>query len=267
MPLELADLEKADLSKNPVLIAIMKSIKGLGNLVIETGKQVKELGERQTQFQTSVQEQLTKGVKKAKKPADDDDGAGDEGGDDDDGDLSDDDVNSMSQADLFRLIVKETGKVVEKHTKPLKGEVDSVKKAVVSKSSNDEVNKFLDKNPQLVEWKDEIAEISKENPKLSIARLYNLARAENPKKAKELDNKYKNAKVVTDDAGNTSIDLGGGGGNDDGDDADITKFFGLPPGGGKTKPEKTEKMTPQQAAEDAWSKTMAKLPAALRGDD
>lgn len=267
------ETKEVDLTQNPVIKNIVKGLMGLGNLVTELGKQQKEMKTGFDKISLSLEDLVSKkGGKKKAKPVEDDDDGGDEG--DGDGDeLTDDEINAMSQSDFLKLVSKETSKVVKKEVGDVSKKIDSVSKNVSTKNTQSEVTEFMKKHPDLLEWRDEIAELSKESPNLTVSRLYALAVSENPKKAKELKTKYKDAKVEVDDAGKPVVKFGANDdSNDDNststdDDDSVSKFFGMTPSGGGSKSEKSERMTPKQAAEDAWSKTMAKLPANLRGDD
>jgi hypothetical protein len=275
MPDPIVDVNGNDLTKSPVIKSIVKSLMGLGNLVTELGKQVKETNSNFEKMQLSMADLAKRpSGKKTKEVNDDQDGDNSRfgrNGDDDDDQLTDDEINAMSQSDFLKLVSKETGKVVDKKVGGVEKKLGDVAKSVSTKNTQAEVTEFMKKHPDLLEWKDEIAELSKENPGLSVSRLYTLAKSENSKKAKELSVKYKDAKVDTDDDGKPVVKFGSQSDDDDNsssnEDDSVSKFFGLTPTGGGTKSEKNERMTPKQATEDAWAKTMANIPASLRGDD
>src|SRR5688572_28492884 len=97
MPGESAkDDDANDLSKHPVIRQLAKGLMGLGNIVTQLGKSQKESVDKLDKLTTFLEEGRGTPTKKGKQsdpPPDDDSDDGD-----DDSELTDDDLNSMSQA-------------------------------------------------------------------------------------------------------------------------------------------------------------------------
>lgn len=183
----------------------------------------------------SSQEALLEQLKTSNKPPDNqDDGPGD------------DDINSMSQAELVAFMAKQMQKAISSAVSPLREDVDSTKDEFTKNQLKTELNKFADEHPGVYDFIDELKVLFNETPGLSISRAYAIVRDENPEKASEIDKKYS---------------------GDDKEEATRPKFGGLTPTSGLTLGgESEEKLTPKEAAEKAWNDVFADFPV-LAGED
>lgn len=246
-----------DLKKDASFIRVLEVIQGIGNMLTELGKQQKASNQR---FDDFVANQAVTTPKK--KVKDDDRSADDDGEDDDEDEIDEDEIEGMTNAQMFKLMIKEVGKVVDSKVSKVQEQVAGLGKHVVATNTEKEIKEFAKEHPDLLEWREEIAELSKENPNLKLNRLYALVRSENPKKAKKLDAKIAEMKTKSENSDPDADD------DEDEDEDAGTNFFGLTPTSRDEKGSKKEagRMKPQEAVEDAWEKTMAKLPANLIGN-
>ncbi len=169
----------------------------------------------------------------AKSPVDDDDDAG--GLNSDDADLE-----GMSRTDFANSIIDRVAKAVNKQIKEVSNSVEDVRKDSNTKSLEMEVEKLEGKHKDFWDWQPEIRALAKENSGTSVARLYNMAKQENPEKLAELDKKYKKND--------------GKGGDSSGKKEN---FGGLMPT--SSTMESNDKMDKKSAAEKAFDETMGNV--------
>lgn len=225
--------EKFDLSKDPAFTDLGKMIKGLVVIVQQQGAAL-----------TGLRQEVQKSAPATKKGKDKDD-------DDDEGD--DVDVDKLSNKEFMSLMMKNVGSLLDEKIGGVTKKVDGVAQTVRTKDITEEYNKLKEKHKDFEEWEDEMKTLSKENPTLSIKRLYTLARQENPDKAKTLDEKHKDPKDEPKDDG-------------------ITLFGGYRPstktsGDGDSKDGKKTKLTMDQALDKAWNEAVSKVPALGKTED
>lgn len=142
---------------------------------------------------TKMQEQFTNlesRLPKAKDSGEDDDG--DEKGHqlgDDSVDLEQLDRKGFAQY-LMQNMTKAVQQEITRHLKSVDTKVETLAEQFQSRNASDEITKVSEKNADFFEWTDEIRQVLKENPTLSVTRAYNLAKTENPEKAEKVRQKY-----------------------------------------------------------------------------
>lgn len=149
--------------------------------------------------------------------------------------IGDEDLERMDRKSFLGVIREEMKEVVSELAGNVNNEITEVKSTVSKSSLEQEVQQVIKDNPDFMEWKDEIGVLAKENPGLSIKRMYTLAKTENPEKVEELKEKYP-----------------------DKEESDETKkpgYGGLTPAGG-TRTDAPTDMDSETAAENAWEQTM-----------
>lgn len=93
-------------------------------------------------------------------------------------------------AHLIGTITRQLQEEIKKAVEPVVGAVNGLQQSTASREINSQIAELKSKNKDFDSWKSEMIALSKENPTLSVNRLYTIARAENPDKAKELDAKF-----------------------------------------------------------------------------
>lgn len=204
------------LSEDPSFQELQKTVKGLGMIVTQ-----------QQQQGVKLQESISSLVGKLDGLVDNPRG----------NDLDDDDedaINDLDNKKLVKLVLSEVGKVIDEKIGAVGKRIDST----ASKMSEAEVKRqIVDLGAKdFFDWSDEIGNLAKANPNLSVKQLYKLARDENPEKATQLDEKYKDK----------SEDKG-------------KQYLSLMPTSGATA-ESDEKLTSEQALEKAWEETIEEFP-------
>ncbi len=149
-----------------------------------------------------------------------------------------DDLETLPRADFAKYIVDLIDKRVTPKIQELDEKLKTVETGVQAVDTKTAIKEFAEKHPDFWEWKDELQAIMKEVPGITVERAYRLVRAENPAKAKQLDERLSEASGKKRQA-----------------------FGGLTPTSGRAA--KQTKLSPSEAAEAAWEQTMADLEAAL----
>lgn len=147
---------------------------------------------------------------------------------DDDGE--EEDIDVLDNKGLVKHIEKRVKKVVE----PALKRADDAEGAVHLRDLKEQVEKMASDHKDFWDWKEEMGALVKEHPDLSPRRLYSIARAENPKKAAEMDKKYAEKKEESD-----------------------VPFGGLTPTSGRQR--NAKRMNAADAAEAAWEATMSQF--------
>lgn len=217
-----------DLSKDPGFIQMQKMIQGLGVLIQQQGNVINDLRQ------------------KAATPAP---ARGPNGEENDDDEV---DADKLSNKELMGLILKNVGSLLDEKIGGVTKQIQGVATSVNSRELGQQYEQLKGQYKDFEEWSDEMKQLSKENPTLSLKRLYLLARQENADKAKTLDEKYADKKDET-------------------DDSVLTLFGGFRPttktsGEGGEGSQKT-KMTIDQALDKAWTDAVAKVPALGKMED
>lgn len=157
------------------------------------------------------------------------------------------DLETMDRAEYARYITGQVIKELKTVLKPVEQKVNQVDQTVVAQRLATEVTELSARHKDFYEWQDEMLAIQRENPTLSVSRLYALAKAENPAKATELAKKY-------------SAD---GGDASDGSKQQEKKtlkvsFGGFAPNGSGAA-SANRKMAPREAAIAAWDQVVGEL--------
>lgn len=224
--------DKLDLSKDPSFTQLMQTVRGLVTIVQTQGAAL-------NQMRTTLANPPTKGSKNDK---------------DDDDDTDEVDVDKLSNKEFMSLMMKNVGSLLDEKIGGVTKQIDGVVSTVRTKDLTAEYNELKGKHKDFGDWEDEMKALSKENPTLSLKRLYTLARQENADKAKTLDEKYEDKKDEPEDKGLTLF----------GGYRPTTKTGG---GDGKDGDGKKTKLDMDQALDKAWDEAVAKVPALGKMED
>lgn len=154
-------------------------------------------------------------------------------------------INDLDNIGLMQLVVTEVGKVVDDKLETVAGKLTETQQDINDTRLAGQLKELMNDHKDFLDWKPELAAIAKEHPTLSIDRIYKLAKIEDPEKAKELEEKYK---------------------DDKGKDKD-KDFISLMPTGGAYD-DSEEKPTKEEAGNKAWDETVAQFPGiAVTGDE
>lgn len=172
--------------------------------------------------------------------------------DNDDNDLDPDfDVERSSRTDLVKHIDKRFEKSLAKALKPIIDKLEATSTDAETDRVRREFGEAKAKHSDFMEWKDEMREIITVHPDLSAERIYQLARAENPDKVKEVDNKMKEEKSKKEGGENKVVPM--------------RAFGGLASTSGSSV-ENDGKKQPKEAAKSAWEEVMGSVPDSLFGE-
>ncbi len=101
-------------------------------------------------------------------------------------------LEGMSRAQFANYMADLVLKAVNKQVVgPLTQQIQSIKSSTSMDRLQGAVAELKAKNPDFMEWKDEMIALAKEHPGLPPDKLYKLARAEDPEKVGKLEAKYK----------------------------------------------------------------------------
>lgn len=162
--------------------------------------------------------------------------------------------NTITDADLEAMPRKQfmdfmMGNFKEVLTGELKGFRDDLA-ATRTETTRDRVARQIEemrgKHDDFNDWMDEMKERLRKNPALSPKELYTLVRADDPEKAKKLDEKYEQARK--DAAG----DGGDGNNSTKGDGTEKKGFGGMRPGAGQGSGQSRSDMDKDEAFDAAW---------------
>jgi len=162
---------------------------------------------------------------------------------DEDADVSFDDLESMSRADFAKHLGGIFGKEIDKRLKSVDEKIDGINKSVGTIDAKATFNELAKQHKDFKDWIPEMREQVEAKPGLTLEDAYDLVKAKNPKKVKELEEKY-TEKKPDDEKGKAS-------------------FGGLTPTSGRTA--KSKDMTKEDAQESAWQETMSALDEASLG--
>ena len=162
---------------------------------------------------------------------------------DDDDEPTAEELETLSRADFGKHIVSAVLKAVNKQVvEPINQQIQSITQHTTRNEIQSSVKELATQNKDFWDWQPEMLALANENKGMAPKRLYQLARADNPAKAKELDTKYAEKKPT-----------GEGGGR-----VRFKGFGGLTPSqsgsGGKAR-----NMGGDEAAKTAWAETVAAL--------
>lgn len=104
------------------------------------------------------------------------------------------DMDSMSNKDMAKLIAASVSKIVDAKIGTLSNQtaqaIQNLAHQFETKNASEQIAKSVEKNADFFEYSNEMRQLLKENPTLTPARAYNLAKAENPEKVAKLAAKY-----------------------------------------------------------------------------
>ena len=152
-------------------------------------------------------------------------------------------INDLDNMGLMSLVVKEVGKVVDDKLDSVTDTLKGTQQDLNDTRLAGQVKELMNDNPDFMDWKSEMAAIARDNPSLSIERIYGLAKMESPEKAAELTEKYTDA-----------------------DKKEDKGFLSLMPTGGAYD-DSDEKPTKEEAGEKAWEETIAQFPGLAASGD
>ena len=147
------------------------------------------------------------------------------------------DLERLGRNEFMNVILDKVGALFDSKLEPLSEQVGTIKKTQSTMTVDQQIKEMVEKHDDFWDWKQEIGAKVKANPYLTAEEAYNLVRIENPKKAKELDEKYKPEEEPEEDPTPEGK----------------PRFGGLTPTSG-AKTEGTEDMDADDAADAAWDK-------------
>lgn len=101
------------------------------------------------------------------------------------------DPDTLTNTEMVKLIMKLQRAGFEEAVKPIATELTGLRNGVTREQATRLVQAVAAKHDDFWEWKDEMSKITSEEGIMNPSRLYQLARGDNPKKAAEMDTKYK----------------------------------------------------------------------------
>jgi len=147
-------------------------------------------------------------------------------------------INDLDNVSLMQLVVSEVGRVVDEKIGGVTDTLNTTRQSINDTRLTGEIKQIMSTNPDFMEWKTEMAALAKDNPTLTIERVYKLAKLENPEKAQELAEKY-----------------------DESDKKPETGYLSLmPTGGGFDDADGENAKTKEEAMNAAWDATVAEFP-------
>jgi hypothetical protein len=143
-------------------------------------------------------------------------------------------VELMTNADLTEHIVGILSEKIDGVAKQIGG----VKDEAANERFKTDAARIASTHPDFLELGPEMQKVAEATPGLSVTQIYQLARAENPEKVKELEAKHAEKKNGEDNGGGKSADFGG-----------------MKPAGGKGEKQVTN-MDFEAASQAAWDQLM-----------
>ena len=218
--------------KLPDLTALNDSLKGLP-----------------AKIQTAVQDAVVTALHTVKDESDEE-RKNREAADKDDDDPGD--VETMSNKELTGHILKQVTKAVSELVKPLDSKISGVQSTTEEDRIRTEAVAIAKEDPMFMEMREEMAEVAKSHPDLSVRDIYTLSKVNNPEKVEKLEKETKEKEdKVKKEAGESPEAFGG---------------F-LPGSGVKTSTEGDKKMSTKDAANKAFDDVMKDVPAHIISGD
>jgi hypothetical protein len=218
--------DELDLSSNPQFKQLMSVVSALGKGIQAT--------------QASVQG-LTESIGKMSAPQKQEEKK-----------VTDDDINTMTQAELVQHMFGGVRKMLDGVTERISKQVDEVTEVSHRTALTMDINQFRGAHKDFDDWIPEIKEKINSVSGLSAQEAYTLVKAANPEKAKELDTKYAS---IDDVKGASKKGSFGGmrpGQHSEGKDGNLD--------------ENKQDMTRTEAADKAWEEAFGDNPV-LAGED
>lgn len=197
---------------------------------------MKAMQQTMSQIPQSIQDGMASTLQQSRQNNNDDDE------DEDEDSFLNSSLEDMSRTDLAKFIVAESVKALKGEMKSIQQKVGSVEENVNKSNLATQLRELTTKNPDVVEWVEEMKAIAKETPGISMARALALAKSENPDKVKELTEKYQ--EKGSDEGKNQSSE-------------GKRKFGGMTPTSGQN--DQKSDMSKKDAAEAAWDQVMDEI--------
>lgn len=118
----------------------------------------------------------------------------DEGGDSDEPDVDDEKLEEMPRRQFMDFMLRQVAKHMDTNLKEVKTAIQQVGTQTQRTALEAEANAFAAKHEDFADFEQEMIAIARQNPGLSVARIYALAKVENPDKVKQVEEKYKKGK-------------------------------------------------------------------------
>ena len=219
--------EDLDLSKNPIIIEMGKTMTGLATLLTQQGQAQAKTNDGLNSLMEAIKSGELGGKKKDK-----------------DENVDPDAINDLENSQLVPLVLSEVGKLLDKKLGTIGERIDDTDKKLADTEISDQVKALLPNNPDLFDWADDIRSFSKANPNstLTVKQILTLVKDENPTKVAEMTEKYKDK-------------------DGEGEDKDKPGLLGFMPTSGAMSVDDDEKLTKEEAADKAWDDTLENFPA------
>lgn len=105
--------------------------------------------------------------------------------------LDEQQLELMPRSAFARRLMDSFSRTLEGKLEPLVTRIQEQGQTILTNHYVTEAEKFASKTKDFADWSEEMQEIAKDNPNLPISRIYAIARSENPTKAAEMAEKYK----------------------------------------------------------------------------
>lgn len=104
---------------------------------------------------------------------------------------SDVNLETLDRTGFMQTILGEVKGMLEDVVKPVKEKVKDVDDRGIRQELDRQVKIAVEDHPDFWEWKDEMGNIAKRSPGLTVEECYQLARSQDKKKATEMDERFK----------------------------------------------------------------------------
>lgn len=108
--------------------------------------------------------------------------------------LDEQQLELMPRSAFARRLMDSFSRTLDGKLEPLVTRIQEQGQTILTNHYVTEAEKFASKTKDFAEWSEEMQEIARDNPNLPISRIYAIARSENPTKAVEMAEKYKEKK-------------------------------------------------------------------------
>ena len=105
--------------------------------------------------------------------------------------LDEQQLELMPRSAFARRLMESFSRTLDGKLEPLVTRIQEQGQTILTNHYVVEAEKFAAKTKDFAEWSEEMQEIARDNPNLPISRIYAIARSENPTKAAEMTEKYK----------------------------------------------------------------------------
>jgi hypothetical protein len=153
-------------------------------------------------------------------------------------------LETLPRTEFMKIMERRMAKAFEKSLLgPVKEELTTLRNGLTTSNTQKQLDNALAKYPDLLEYKDEMIALAKAHPSLGPTQLYQLAKTDaSPEKIAEVAKKFPPA-------------------NDGAKKPQVITFGGFKPTNGASGDDRSAKMAPAEAADEAWSSVVAELGA------